>query len=218
MIRSSVGASTGVRCSRSARTIICCWAMMRVLIVVGRDLSAINKSSVWKVLFSLTELRILSPAKSSPTTPITHACAPSASRLANTFAAPPRCVDSRLMSTTGTGASGEMRVTSPQRNSSSITSPSTTMLRSRIRRVISSARVLGTACIPTKESFTQRRKDNLAAQHSINRAHYSFNGHSQNALGLFKLSTEIAVAWLAGHLFQHDFVCLGSPGPPMRNI
>src|ERR1700761_1675061 len=32
------------------------------------------------------------------------------------------------MSTTGTGASGEMRVTSPHTNSSSITSPSTTTL------------------------------------------------------------------------------------------
>src|SRR5436309_15870119 len=46
------------------------------------------------------------------------------------------------MSTTGTGASGEMRVTSPQRNSSSITSPSTTTLRSLTLPSSSAARCL----------------------------------------------------------------------------
>ena len=51
-------------------------------------------------------------------------------------------VDETRPSTTGTGASGEMRVTSPQTNSSSITSPSTSTLRSRKARSISEARVL----------------------------------------------------------------------------
>src|SRR5258708_6932011 len=145
--------------------------MMRVLIVVGSNLPEINRSSVCKVLLSFTELRILSPAKSSPITPITHACAPSASRFASTFAAPPRCVDSRLISTTGTGASGEMRVTSPQRNSSSITSPSTTILLSRNWRVISSARGLRIDGIPTKVSPKDRkdRKGYSGPQHALHR-------------------------------------------------
>ncbi len=130
IISSSVLPLTGVRCSRSARTTIWFCAIMRVLIVVGREPSLTSEPSAWKLLLSPTELRILSPAKSSPTKPTTHAFAPSATRFASTLAAPPRCVDSRRMSTTGTGASGEIRVTSPQRNSSSITSPSTMMLRS----------------------------------------------------------------------------------------
>src|SRR5438128_12539120 len=43
------------------------------------------------------------------------------------------------MLTTGTGASGEILVTSPQINSSSITSPTITMRHSRARTRISSA-------------------------------------------------------------------------------
>ena len=57
-------------------------------------------------------------------------CAPSATTLRTTLPAPPSARDSRRTCTTGTGASGLTRSTSPQRYSSSITSP-TTSRRSR---------------------------------------------------------------------------------------
>src|SRR6266568_7876100 len=58
-------------------------------------------------------------------TPSKSAEAFSAVKLRATFAAPPGMKLSRSKSTTGTGASGEMRDTQPQMNWSSITSPTT---------------------------------------------------------------------------------------------
>ena len=54
------------------------------------------------------------PASSGPMKPATVHRAPSAARFSATLAAPPAVHVSRAMSTTGTGASGEMRVASPQ--------------------------------------------------------------------------------------------------------
>src|SRR2546425_11059492 len=59
-------------------------------------------------------------------TPSKSAEAFSAVKLRATFAAPPGMKLSRSKSTTGTGASGEIRDTQPQMNWSSITSPTTT--------------------------------------------------------------------------------------------
>src|SRR2546426_7367695 len=64
-------------------------------------------------------------------TPSKSAEAFSAVKLRATFAAPPGMKLSRSKSTTGTGASGEMRDTQPQMNWSSITSPITS---TRVRR------------------------------------------------------------------------------------
>ncbi|EXI68790.1 MAG: hypothetical protein AW07_04349 [Candidatus Accumulibacter sp. SK-11] len=55
----------------------------------------------------------LCPASSSPTTDSSETRAPSAATLRATFAAPPGRSSQRSMRTTGTGASGEMRATSP---------------------------------------------------------------------------------------------------------
>ena len=69
-----------------------------------------------------------------------------------TLPAPPRCKLSCVTSTTGTGASGEIRATRPQTNSSSITSPTTSTRRSRMApsRARARRRSRGAAC-------TQRR-------------------------------------------------------------
>ncbi len=138
---SSVRASTCSRRSRSARTTSWLCAMMRVLTVVGLPSSAtMSDSSSPAASISRNSPRTRSPARSSPMTPTREARAPSARRFASTLAAPPSRADSRRMSTTGTGASGEMRVTSPHTNSSSITSPYTTTRRSRTAATISTAR------------------------------------------------------------------------------
>src|ERR1700688_1029898 len=56
-----------------------------------------------------------------------------ARRLFATFPAPPSVNEWSLTATTGTGASGEMRETVPQTHSSSMTSPTTRILLSRMR-------------------------------------------------------------------------------------
>ena len=65
---------------------------------------------------------------------------PSARTFAATLPAPPTWKLSRSTSTTGTGASGEMRDTRPHRNSSSITSPTTSTRRPRIAETMARAR------------------------------------------------------------------------------
>ena len=67
----------------------------------------------------------LRPASSLPIAPNSSVGVARETRLRATFAAPPGMKLSRLNSTTGTGASGEMRDTPPQMNWSSITSPTT---------------------------------------------------------------------------------------------
>ena len=65
------------------------------------------------------------PRRRCPQTPSNSVAARKWARLRATLPAPPGMKLSRSNSTTGTGASGEMRATLPQRNWSSITSPST---------------------------------------------------------------------------------------------
>jgi len=53
------------------------------------------------------------PAPSSPTSPTKMQRAPSEATLRATFPAPPMAISLRLTASTGAGASGEMRATSP---------------------------------------------------------------------------------------------------------
>ena len=61
----------------------------------------------------LSSRAISAPASSRPTTDSSLVRAPSAAQLRATLAAPPGRTSSRCHSTTGTGASGEMREASP---------------------------------------------------------------------------------------------------------
>ena len=70
----------------------------------------------------------MSFAESSPTRPAMWHVAPRVAMFIAVFAAPPGAQVSFLTCTTGTGASGLMRVTSPQMNLSSMTSPITRIL------------------------------------------------------------------------------------------
>ncbi len=67
----------------------------------------------------------LSCSSSPPPIPVTVTHAPSPARFMATLAAPPGRSFCQVARTTGTGASGEMRSTSPQMYLSSITSPTT---------------------------------------------------------------------------------------------
>src|SRR5713226_3613968 len=147
---------------------------------------------------------------------MTHAFAPSANRFASTFAAPPRCVDSRCTSTTGTGASGEMRDTLPQTNSSSITSPTTTTLRSLACLSSSDARCLsklavmvaptdGVLAKPQRAQIQQSIANSLFTlpYHALDCPDHAFHRHAPNAFRFFKLGAEITVTWLAGHFFEY---------------
>src|SRR6185503_10791125 len=96
---------------------------MRTLVVVTRSESAARQPASMPASRQPRVSRL--PLPSWPMTPISVAWPPSAVMLCATLAAPPmRCVSSRN-ATTGTGASGEMRVTRPTRNVSSIASPMT---------------------------------------------------------------------------------------------
>src|SRR6185503_14610884 len=157
-----------------------------------------------------------SPAASLPITPTTDPRAPSATRFASTFAAPPRCTDSRRTSTTGTGASGEIRVTSPQTNSSSITSPSTTTLRSRRRSRISEARALVNIC--ALRFLCTDHKEHRSAQDSFNSRNNARHWHTQDTFRLSKFLAKIPVTGLARHLFENDFRGPTIPWTPVRDV
>ena len=84
--------------------------MTRSFCVVRIDLSR------WKLTPTPSFSRIflsVAPSASSPTTENSLVFAPSAAQLRATLAAPPALSRSVLNSTTGTGASGEMREASP---------------------------------------------------------------------------------------------------------
>src|SRR5262252_7024542 len=113
------------------------------------------------------------------------------------------------MLTTGTGASGEIRVTSPQMNSSSMTSPSTTMRQSDAWRKISRARCLVRFSNYNLVAWTlvcglcARRSENgvSAVQYAIDRSGNAFQGDPQDALRLLEFGAEVSVTRLAVHLF-----------------
>ena len=118
-----IAPSSPLRVSRSMRTICCLCATTRVLTLVCRDEFATNP--VQPIFCSINNLCSCFAASSLPIAPKSSAGTSSAVRLRATFAAPPGIKLSRSKSTTGTGASGEMRDTPPQMNWSSITSPTT---------------------------------------------------------------------------------------------
>src|SRR5688572_11978482 len=173
--------------------------MMRVLIVEGRASSTISLSSADPKRRKPSRKRFA--ASSAPTTPTTVPRAPRASKFASTLAAPPRWIDSRRTSTTGTGASGEIRVTSPHTNSSSITSPSTTILRSRSAFRISLARILVSI-----------------DQNSVDCVDNSIDRHAQDTLRLRKLLAKITVTGLARQLFAHYFRGSFVPRTPVGHV
>ena len=80
------------------------------MIVVGTCASRAARRSMpqWAASASMR-----APGSSSPITPTSVALAPSTTALNATFAAPPRRSSLRVTRTTGTGASGEIRETSP---------------------------------------------------------------------------------------------------------
>src|SRR5881394_1105312 len=113
--------------------------MIRVLMLVARS-KCCNRPSQW-TRCSSSKLASFLPASSRPMTPSKSAEAFSAVKLRATFAAPPGMKLSCSKSTTGTGASGEMRETQPQMNWSSITSPITSTRARAIARKIPATRV-----------------------------------------------------------------------------
>ena len=160
---------------------------MRVLVVDGRVSSTIKSGLASRVHATVCKR---SPGESFPTTPTTiharqrhevreHVCsAAEMDRFATNIDHRHRCL-------------GEMRVTSPQTNSSSITSPSTSTLRSR--------------------SFAGFRRhafwlvETFRTIHAIDRGSDSRHRHAQDTFGLSKLLAKIAVTRLTRHLFKHDF-------------
>src|SRR5579864_7842038 len=111
---------------------------MRTFSVVGRPGSSTMPSALMAAAASCSRSRW--PAASTPTTPTSSARPPSAAMLWATFAAPPIRTYSDWNRTTGTGASGEIRVTDPTTKRSSITSPTTRTGTPRNRAIRSDAR------------------------------------------------------------------------------
>src|SRR5687767_15611844 len=95
---------------------------MRTLVVVGRPESPMNAGAM---LASRHAWASVVDASSWPVTATSVAMPPSAVTLCATFAAPPIRWLAWSNITTGTGASGEMRVTRPAMNLSSMASPTT---------------------------------------------------------------------------------------------
>ena len=86
------------------------WQSLGAFTIVGAEpgVAMVSMCRPCRIVFSRW------PASSSPMKPATVQRAPSEARLSATLAAPPAVQESREMSITGTGASGEMRVASPQ--------------------------------------------------------------------------------------------------------
>src|SRR5687767_11349337 len=95
---------------------------MRTLVVVGRLASPTSDGAIPA---SRQACASVAAPSSWPVTATTDAWPPSAATLFATFADPPMRYISWSKATTGTGASGEMRVTRPTMNLSSIASPTT---------------------------------------------------------------------------------------------
>jgi hypothetical protein len=77
-----------------------------------RSIAGSRWNDVW-TFASASSARARVPASSAPVTDSNVTGAPSAAALRATFAAPPGRSSLRAIRTTGTGASGEMRSTSP---------------------------------------------------------------------------------------------------------
>src|SRR5262245_9469768 len=111
---------------------------MRVLIVVGRP--ATGRSPATPMPTSPKRRVRSAPSASSPCRPTGMASPPRATTLLATLPAPPSEALSRSTRTTGTGASGEMRLTLPHRKWSIIRSPRTTTRAPTKRAAMAAAR------------------------------------------------------------------------------
>jgi hypothetical protein len=149
---------TGLASSQSTRSIWCAPLIMRVLSTVGRDSSIAQPpvSIPMRVIIS----RSARPFASSPSTPTTSTSACIAVRFAATLPAPPRRSSRRFAASTGIGASGEMRATSPVTYASRIRSPTmSTRGRPRRARIVSSSRAsMGVAIVSSAERECLRVK------------------------------------------------------------
>ena len=85
--------------------------MKRVFTVVGRSAASTSRAVTPAEPFRIWP--ISSPAASAPTMPISTARAPSEATFWATLPAPPSTLRRRSARSTGIGASGEMRRTSP---------------------------------------------------------------------------------------------------------
>src|SRR5690606_14859392 len=108
--------------SRSRRMSCCPRLCTRVFVIVGRPLLSTKRQSMPP---RASSPRSSSASGSHPTTPSRVVRAPSVARFTATFAAPPGRSSLVCTWTTGTGASGEMRLGPPNRERSSITAPAT---------------------------------------------------------------------------------------------
>jgi len=120
--------SMGEVTSRSSLIICWPWLMTLVLSVVG--LSGTSRIPSTPIPLSLRRSRSSLPGVSRPTIPKSSTSEPSARRLRATLAAPPGLIRLPWIAATGTGASGEIRSTSPKRYSSRMRSPITATRRS----------------------------------------------------------------------------------------
>ncbi len=110
-MRRAASPDAGAVDSRSRRSICCPCETARVFSVVGRVRST---TRVVVIRGSrLSNAASMAPCSSAPRIPTRSTRAPSAATLRATFAAPPSRKASRSTVNTGTGASGEIRVTVP---------------------------------------------------------------------------------------------------------
>src|SRR5450631_124379 len=135
---------------------------MRVLRVVGRsDTTIMPRVST---AISSKSVRARWPSASPPTAPTKATVAPSARRLFATLPAPPSVNEWLFTLTTGTGASGEIRLTRPQIHSSIITSPMTTTRRPAMRASNSLAVGAAMTSSPTAHDPLGRFQQRLRAK------------------------------------------------------
>ena len=119
---------TRCRSSWSSRSSCCCRAMMRVLVVVGRVASTTSPTTSTPTAASASEA-LPRLVRANDADNLDHG--PQAGGIGRGVAGAARHPGALCSSTTGTGASGEMRRTPPQMYSSSMTSPTTRTRRPR---------------------------------------------------------------------------------------
>ena len=125
----AVSSSSGSIVSSSTRNNWCAPLVVNlVFTVVGRCDVANSRASMRSPAVA-TRRSISAPASSAPMTPTRIARAPNAATLWATLAAPPKLARAAVTRSTGIGASGEIRLTSPDTYRSSITSPRTSTVR-----------------------------------------------------------------------------------------
>ena len=154
---SPVVSSRGSETSASARRICCVPATKRVLMVVGRVSWRIRSADATPRPAKAAS--ISSAAVSSPVSAIRVTFPPNAATLRATLPAPPSMAVSLWMRRTGTGASGEIRATSPVMNRSSMTSPTQRTRADAILETNSMRSLLMPSQVPTPIPRRHRASD-----------------------------------------------------------